>query len=47
MRERTLDAIHLAVALTLGDELEGIVAYDERLSHAAQSLGIRVMAPGA
>jgi predicted DNA-binding protein (UPF0278 family) len=26
-------------------ELEGIVAYDERLTHAAQSLGIRVIAP--
>lgn len=43
---RTLDAIHLAVALTLGDELEGMVAYDERLSQAAHSLGIRAIAPG-
>ncbi len=42
---RTLDAIHLAVALTLGDELEGIVAYDERLCQAAEALGIRVIAP--
>lgn len=42
---RTLDAIHIAAALTLGDELEGIVAYDERLAQAAQALGIRVVAP--
>ena len=42
---RTLDAIHIAAALTLGDELEGIVAYDERLTHAATALGIRVVAP--
>ena len=42
---RTLDAIHLAAALTLGDELEGIVAYDERLAQAALALGIHVIAP--
>ncbi|MDO8389052.1 MAG: type II toxin-antitoxin system VapC family toxin [Actinomycetota bacterium] len=44
---RTLDAIHLATALTLGDELEGLVAYDDRLAHAAQALGILVLHPGA
>jgi uncharacterized protein len=43
---RTLDALHIAAALTLGDELEGIVAYDERLADAATALGIRVVAPG-
>ena len=42
---RTLDAIHLAAALTLGDELAGIVAYDERLAQAALALGIHVLAP--
>ncbi len=42
---RTLDAIHLASALTLGDELEGVVAYDERLTQAAQGLGIAVIQP--
>jgi predicted nucleic acid-binding protein len=42
---RTLDAIHIAAALTLGDELDGIVAYDERLKIAAAALGIRVIAP--
>jgi predicted nucleic acid-binding protein len=42
---RTLDAIHIAAALTLGDELEGIVAYDERLTIAAAAVGIRVIAP--
>ena len=42
---RTLDAVHLASALTLGDELDGLVAYDERLAAAATALGIRVIAP--
>ena len=42
---RTLDAIHLASALTLGDELEGVVAYDERLAQAAQGVGIAVIQP--
>ena len=41
---RTLDALHIAAALTLGDELEGIVAYDERLTQAATALAIRVVA---
>ena len=43
---RSLDAIHLASALTLGDELEAVVTYDRRLQGAAESLGIRVEAPG-
>ena len=34
---RTLDAIHLAWALALGDELEGIVTYDDRLAAARVS----------
>jgi predicted nucleic acid-binding protein len=43
---RTLDALHIAAALTLGDELDGIVAYDERLADAATALGVSVIAPG-
>lgn len=43
---RSLDAVHLASALALGDELEGIVVYDERLAGAAAALGIAVIAPG-
>ena len=42
---RTLDALHLAVALDLGDDLEGIVTYDERLASAAHAHGVPVHAP--
>jgi hypothetical protein len=42
---RSLDAIHLAAALELGDELDGIVTYDDRLADAANQLGIPVVAP--
>lgn len=42
---RSLDAIHLACALDLGDELDGIVTYDDRLAEAATRLGMRVIAP--
>lgn len=42
---RTLDALHLASALSLGDDLEGIVCYDERLAEAAEIHGIFVIAP--
>jgi predicted nucleic acid-binding protein len=42
---RMLDALHLAVALDLGDGLEGIVTYDERLAAAATAHGLRTVAP--
>ncbi len=42
---RTLDAMHLAVALDLGDDLETIVTYDDRLADAAAANGVRVTAP--
>lgn len=42
---RTLDAIHVAAAVELGDDLEAIVAYDERLADAARANGIKVVAP--
>lgn len=44
-RLRSLDSIHLAAALELGDELDGIVTYDERLAAGARSLGIAVVTP--
>jgi predicted nucleic acid-binding protein len=42
---RTLDALHLASALALGDDLEGLLAYDERLVDAARAIGLRALAP--
>ena len=42
---RSLDAIHLAAALDLGDDLEGLITYDERLADAAVSNGVAVVAP--
>lgn len=42
---RSLDALHLAAALDLHDDLDGIITYDERLSEAAAALGIQVIAP--
>lgn len=42
---RTLDAVHVAAALDLGDDLEGMVTYDERLARAAEQNGIRITAP--
>lgn len=42
---RSLDALHLATALELGTDLEGIVAYDERLAGAAAAHGVAVVAP--
>lgn len=42
---RSLDAVHLAAALDLGDDLDGFVTYDERLAAAAAANGVVVVAP--
>lgn len=42
---RTLDSLHLAVALDLGDDLESIVTYDDRLAGAANANGVPTTAP--
>lgn len=42
---RTLDALHLACALDLGDDLEGLVTYDARMAVAARRLGLEVVSP--
>jgi predicted nucleic acid-binding protein len=41
---RSLDAIHLATALSL-DELDAFISYDRRLNDAAAAAGLRVEAP--
>lgn len=42
---RSLDAIHLATARRLGQDLGSLVTYDERMTEAATHLGHRVVAP--
>ena len=42
---RTLDAIHLASCLILGDDLTGFVTYDSTQAAAARHNGIAVIAP--
>lgn len=42
---RSLDEIHVAAALDLGDDLDGLVTYDDRLAEAAQLNGIPITAP--
>lgn len=44
---RTLDALHLASAVLLGEHVAAFVAYDRRLAGAAQREGLTVAAPGA
>jgi predicted nucleic acid-binding protein len=44
---RSLDAIHVAAALELGDELEALVTYDARMATTARQLGLPVLTPGA
>jgi uncharacterized protein len=42
---RALDAVHLATALAIGDELTAFVTYDGRLADAARAAGLEVVAP--
>jgi uncharacterized protein len=42
---RSLDAIHLAAALTIGADLRAVVTYDERMQVAAADLGLVTEAP--
>ena len=42
---RSLDALHLATAMELGDDLEGMVAYDDHLIDAARAASIHVITP--
>ena len=44
---RALDALHLASALALGQDLAGFVAYDRRLAAAAATAGLVTAQPGA
>ena len=43
---RALDAIHLAAALSLGDDPDAFITYDVRLARAALKQRLRVQHPG-
>ncbi len=43
---RSLDAVHLAAALSVGNDLAGLVTYDARMAAAALDLHLHVEAPG-
>lgn len=42
---RSHDALHLAVALEIGSDLEGMVVYGQRLTDAACAASIEVVSP--
>jgi predicted nucleic acid-binding protein len=42
----TLDAIHVASALSLGDDLAAVATYDARMQEALALINIEVLAPG-
>jgi len=42
---RSLDAVHVATALEIGDEVSRFVTYDLRLADAARRAGFSVAAP--
>jgi uncharacterized protein len=42
---RTLDALHLATALELGDDLQGLVTYDARMIEGARVASVDIVIP--
>lgn len=44
---RSLDAIHIATALSLGEDLGGVLTYDRRTPDALADRGVAVVAPTA
>lgn len=42
----SLDAIHLASALSIRSDLSGFIAYDQRLCDAASAAGLELLTPG-
>ncbi len=43
---RSLDAVHVAAALVLGDAVDEFLTYDARMADAALQWGLKVTAPG-
>jgi predicted nucleic acid-binding protein len=43
---RSLDAIHLATAISLGGDLGAFCCYDRRLAADAEAAGLTVVSPG-
>ena len=41
----SLDALHLASALEMGADLEGVLTYDGRMAEGARGLGVPVLGP--
>jgi predicted nucleic acid-binding protein len=42
---RSLDAVHVAAAMSLDDELDDVVTYDARMAAAATAQGLSVVSP--
>jgi predicted nucleic acid-binding protein len=43
---RTLDSIHLASALTLKNDIEGIITYDKDMAKASLAMDLKTLSPG-
>ncbi|MEV8228232.1 PIN domain-containing protein [Streptomyces sp. NPDC079167] len=43
---RSLDAIHVASALAIGDAIDSLITYDKRMLDAARETGLAAFAPG-
>ena len=43
---RALDSIHMATALSMKSEIEGIITYDKEMVSAAVALGFKTLSPG-
>ena len=44
---RSLDAVHLATALSLGESIQSVVTYDERMISTCRQLGLATASPSS
>lgn len=44
---KSLDALHIATAMLLGEEIQGVLTYDRQMIKGAHAVGLTTFSPGA
>lgn len=44
---RSLDALHVATAMLLGEEIQAVLTYDRQMINGAHAVGLATISPGA
>ena len=44
---KSLDALHVATAMLLGEEIQAVLTYDRQMINGAHAVGLETVSPGA